>query len=297
MISDLLEKLFGPPADPHSRDDVKRRLRVVLAHDRLAIDPQTLEMMRQEIIAVVSRYVEIDFDSLEFSLGTDQRMTALTANLPIRRIRPLNRGADEPIAPEAEASEIELASQGEIMAMNAEIAKAKLQRLEAEDDDSISLDEPLDIDRSEPGDLDLENSDLEDSDLEDSDLEDSDLEDSDLGSLSPENSDLDNSNNDLDIGDSDLDELALNKSELDKSELDEPGLGDSELDESKLDEPDLNSSDVIEAELGNLESDFSDENSEPPESDIAVEPPIEVPDMSIPESSVETIGKVSTETT
>ena len=73
IISDLLERLFGPAEDPHSRDDVKRRLQIVLAHDRLALDPQALEMMRQEIIAVVSRYVEVDFESLEFSLATNTR--------------------------------------------------------------------------------------------------------------------------------------------------------------------------------------------------------------------------------
>ncbi len=149
IISSLLERLFGPPEDPHSRDDVKRRLKVVLAHDRLALDPQTLEMMRQEIIAVVSRYVEIDFDSLEFSLATDQRVTALTANLPIRRIRALGRDADEPIAPEAEADKIELASQAEIAAMDAEIARAILRKFEAENrDGSDPTNVPLDIDRS-----------------------------------------------------------------------------------------------------------------------------------------------------
>lgn len=155
IISELLERLFGPSEDPHSRDDVKRRLKVVLAHDRLALDPQTLEMMRQEIIAVVSRYVEIDFDALEFSLATDQRVTALTANLPIRRIRDLGRGVDEPIAPEAEASKIELASQSEIMAMDAEIAKAVLNNFELEGPSgSDPLNAPLDIDRFETDDAD-----------------------------------------------------------------------------------------------------------------------------------------------
>ena len=71
IISDLLERLFGSHEDPHSRDDVKRRLQIVLAHDRLALDPQTLEMMRQEIIAVVSRYVEVDFESLELGIRMD----------------------------------------------------------------------------------------------------------------------------------------------------------------------------------------------------------------------------------
>jgi cell division topological specificity factor len=148
IISDLLERLFGPGEDTHSRDDVKRRLKIVLAHDRLALDPQTLEMMRQEIIAVVSRYVEVDFESLEFSLATNERVTALTANLPIRRIRPLGRGPDQPIAPEAEAQNIELASASEIMALDAEEAEAALRRFEAVNANVQAIQTPLDIDRS-----------------------------------------------------------------------------------------------------------------------------------------------------
>jgi cell division topological specificity factor len=149
IISDLLERLFGTHEDPHSRDDVKRRLQIVLAHDRLALDPQTLEMMRQEIIAVVSRYVEVDFESLEFSLATNERVTALTANLPIRRIRPLGRGADQPIRPEDEVEKIELASPSEALALDAQETEAALRRFEARRLEANSRDAHpyLDIDR------------------------------------------------------------------------------------------------------------------------------------------------------
>ncbi len=145
IIGGLLERFFGPSEDPHSRDDVKRRLQIVLAHDRLALDPQTLEMMRQEIIAVVSRYVEVDFESLEFSLATNERVTALTANLPIRRIRPLGRGADQPINPEQEAERIELASPSEAQALDAQEAAAALRRFDASNRDAHPY---LDIDRA-----------------------------------------------------------------------------------------------------------------------------------------------------
>jgi cell division topological specificity factor len=85
MITEFFERIFANN-NRGSRNDVKRRLKLVLAHDRSTLNASTLEKMRKEILIVVSKYVELETENLEFSIRTDSRMTALIANLPIRRI-------------------------------------------------------------------------------------------------------------------------------------------------------------------------------------------------------------------
>ena len=84
MITEFFERLLTN--NRGSRDDVKRRLKLVLAHDRSTLNAATLEKMREESLVVVSKYVELDTDSLEFSIKTDSKMTSLIANLPMRKV-------------------------------------------------------------------------------------------------------------------------------------------------------------------------------------------------------------------
>jgi len=82
-LKDLIDKLLR--RQPASAESARQRLQLVLAHDRSDLNPELLEQMRGEILEVVARYVEIDVEEGDVSLETEDRVTALVANLPIRR--------------------------------------------------------------------------------------------------------------------------------------------------------------------------------------------------------------------
>ena len=64
-----------------------QRLRLVLTHDRANISPGMLDMLKDEIIAVISRHLEIDADKVEVNFTEDQRETRLVADIPLHSPR------------------------------------------------------------------------------------------------------------------------------------------------------------------------------------------------------------------
>ncbi len=82
-LRDLINKLLG--RQQASAAKARERLQLVLAHDRTDLSPDLLDQMREEILKVVAKYVEIDVEEGAVSLETEDRMTALVANLPIKR--------------------------------------------------------------------------------------------------------------------------------------------------------------------------------------------------------------------
>ena len=82
-LRDIINKLLRRQAA--SAKTARERLQLVLAHDRCDLSPEVLDQMRREILEVVAKYVEIDLEEGAVSLETEDRMTALVANLPIKR--------------------------------------------------------------------------------------------------------------------------------------------------------------------------------------------------------------------
>lgn len=76
----------SPDGGP-ARTTATNRLKLVLMHDRTQLSPATMEQMRDELVEVISRYVEIDKDALELNLESESNTIALVANIPVLRSR------------------------------------------------------------------------------------------------------------------------------------------------------------------------------------------------------------------
>jgi cell division topological specificity factor len=70
-----------------SKNIAKERLRLVLVHDRTSISPQLLETLKNEMIQVISKYMEIDESALEVNLDSSGNTVALVANIPVKGMK------------------------------------------------------------------------------------------------------------------------------------------------------------------------------------------------------------------
>ena len=76
----LFERLTGKK----SAKSAKERLQFVLIHDRTDLTPAALDAMKDELIAVISKYVEIDSDSVHIDINHEGRTQRLLADIPLR---------------------------------------------------------------------------------------------------------------------------------------------------------------------------------------------------------------------
>ena len=78
-------KLFRE--DPSSKSQAVERLRLVLIHDRAKVSIGLLELLRNEIINAISKYVEIDEAQMEIELNSTETKAELVANIPVLKVR------------------------------------------------------------------------------------------------------------------------------------------------------------------------------------------------------------------
>ena len=85
MIEALM-KIFGKEKKS-SREVARDRLRVVLIHDRASIAPELMDHLKNDLIRVISNYMEITKQDMEINLVNDEDSVALVANIPVSRMK------------------------------------------------------------------------------------------------------------------------------------------------------------------------------------------------------------------
>ncbi len=83
---DFIQRLFGKE-ESKSKDVAKERLRLVLVHDRASVSPQFLDTIKEELIRVISKYMDIEQDALDVQLTTEDNSVALIANIPVKSVK------------------------------------------------------------------------------------------------------------------------------------------------------------------------------------------------------------------
>jgi cell division topological specificity factor len=77
----FFDRLLGKK---HSAENAKERLQLVLIHDRTDLTPAELDSLKDDLIATISRHVDIEPESVQIGVEHDGRSQRLVADIPIK---------------------------------------------------------------------------------------------------------------------------------------------------------------------------------------------------------------------
>src|SRR5215510_8535523 len=81
-MSGIVDRLLGRSPTKGSSVTAKERLQFILVHDRINLPPQRLQEMKAEILAVISKYVNVDGENVDIALEQRNRDSLIVAEIP-----------------------------------------------------------------------------------------------------------------------------------------------------------------------------------------------------------------------
>ena len=84
-MSDWLDRLLG--RQPKSASSAKERLNLVLINDRTDLTSSELEALKNELLEVIGRYIDIDPAAIRIEMMQEGREQRLLADIPLRASR------------------------------------------------------------------------------------------------------------------------------------------------------------------------------------------------------------------
>jgi cell division topological specificity factor len=80
-MDNIISKIFTK--EPSSAERAKDRLRLVLINDRTDLSAATLESLKDDLLEVLSRYIQIDPGKVKIDVTQEGRQQRLIADIPI----------------------------------------------------------------------------------------------------------------------------------------------------------------------------------------------------------------------
>ena len=128
IFSDLYDRVlsfFTTQTQDDTKVVAKSRLRTVLMQDRVGFSERAMQMLKDDLIESISKYLEIEEESFDLSINAKENATVLNLSIPVLRTK-----TDEEIDEALNAQEKEkIEKTQEIVGEIQELVKEKVQEL------------------------------------------------------------------------------------------------------------------------------------------------------------------------
>lgn len=128
IFSDLYDRVlsfFTNAQQNETKLVAKNRLRTVLMQDRVGFSERAMQLLKDDMIESISRYLEIDIDSFDLSIDAKENATILNLSIPVLRPK-TDEEIDEALAIQ---EKVKIEKTHEIVGELEELVKEKVQEL------------------------------------------------------------------------------------------------------------------------------------------------------------------------
>ena len=80
-MDNFLSRIFSK--EPNSARQAKERLQLVLINDRTDLSPKAMASLKDDLLEVLSQYIEIDAQAMTIDITQEGRQQRLIADIPI----------------------------------------------------------------------------------------------------------------------------------------------------------------------------------------------------------------------
>lgn len=128
IFSDIYDRVlsfFTSQSAEESKITAKSRLKTVLMQDRVGFSERAMQMLKDDMIEGISKYLEIDVDSFDLSIDATENATILNLSIPVLRPK-TDEEIDEALSLQ---EQVKIEKTEEIVDELKELVKEKAQKL------------------------------------------------------------------------------------------------------------------------------------------------------------------------